>query len=266
MELSATEELIGSSILFDYTDSKRLLWPTNKHTASDCPVMFVLHSLRVLLVSTWKYIFFYDSLMMFFRWHSVTAVASWKKLLTEINKTMKHKEWSRPVKVCALVWWVWLSDIWIQHVWFASWNMEEEVAALVTRLAVSSRPRVDFNSMITAAFWSSIPSHLVQAQWTHLCLNRTRDPEHTSRLHKCCSSQSEGVLHQMTPTSTITRPKRCSDGWERKAESTVYGNSSSAAGKPFQMTTSWSWMREFGETKISSQQSWLHWTVKRLST
>jgi hypothetical protein len=60
--------------------------------------------------------------------------------------------------------------------------------------------KAHLTSMVTTAFWSDSPSHLVYAEWEyHLLINKTMI-QHTARLCKgyLTKKQSDGVLHQTT--------------------------------------------------------------------
>ena len=83
--------------------------------------------------------------------------------------------------------------------------MEEELwwwggVLLVTLSMIYLEFNAHLTSIVTTAFYSDTPTHLVVLSGTIICSQQDNDPKYTSRLCKgnLTKKESDGVLHQMT--------------------------------------------------------------------
>ena len=160
---------------------------------------------------------------------------------------------------------------WFLHVWFPPLSMEEEVwwcgGALMVTVDDLFRIQATFNQHGSHSILQryAIPSglHFVGPSFV---FQQDNDAKHTSRLCKgyLTKKESVGILHQKTwsPQSLDLNPiemvwNELTAEWRKGSQQvlSIYGNSFKTVGKAFQVTTSWSWLRECQEcAKLSSRQ------------
>ncbi len=156
---------------------------------------------------------------------------------------------------------------WFLHVWFPPWCMEVwwcGGALLVTLLVIHSKFKAHSTSMDhTTLQRHAIPSSLRLVDH-HLFFNRTKTsnipPGYVKvisprrRIMECCV-RWPGLHNHLTYTQLRWLGMSWTTEWRNSSQQvfSTSGNSFKTVGKPFQVTTSWIWLREEC-AKLSSKQ------------